>query len=241
MEFPHPGRMILLLLFLILVFLLLVAVVALVALRDAPLAVNRKTELRRECLSILGAWFLATLFFSWDGFFEPVPGGLIPVAVYWLVVPILLFAVLIKWNKEFRKWAESVPLSLAALAQAPRVWGLLFLELAFQRQLPWVFAFPAGLGDFLIGASSVWVALDYFRNQPGRKILLRLWNWLGLMDLGLASLLGLLAAPGPFRFFQTGPSTGMLGAFPWAVIPVFMVPLGLILHYLSLRRLRRES
>jgi hypothetical protein len=49
--------------------------------------------------------------------------------------------------------------------------------------------------------------------------------------------MGVLSAPGPFRHVFTEPTTELLSVFPLVLIPTFVVPLSVLLHLASLRRL----
>jgi len=44
---------------------------------------------------------------------------------------------------------------------------------------------------------------------------------------------------GPIQIFHTNPSTAVMTAFPMAMVPTFLVPLSIVLHFLSLRFLLR--
>jgi hypothetical protein len=189
---------------------------------------------------LLSSWFLSVYYLARVGFFNAVPGP-IPRIAYWLAVPLLLFAGLLRWNRKFETLISNAPLSLAALAQTVRVGGLVFLFLAARHQLPWLFAIPAAAGDFLVGITAPWVAFALGRGKQEDRGWLRFWNWAGLADFALAVGIGLFAAPVPFRVFHTDPSTQMLGSFPMALIPAFVVPLCAMLHWISLRNLSAQS
>jgi hypothetical protein len=60
------------------------------------------------------------------------------------------------------------------------------------------------------------------------------FNVLGILDLIVAGTLGFLL----FRVVEVTPSTAPLFMLPLALIPTVAVPLALVLHIVSLRRLR---
>ena len=68
------------------------------------------------------------------------------------------------------------------------------------------------------------------------------WNLFGIGDLVLAVTLGFLSTPGPLqRLALDFPFTeARMVTFPLVIIPSFLVPLFLLLHLFSLRRLKRE-
>jgi hypothetical protein len=134
--------------------------------------------------------------------------------------------------------ALSAPRAAAVLAavQTFRVVGTAFLVLLALNQLPPGFAVPAGTGDLLVGLLAPVVAYALAR-RPSRRALGIGFNTLGLLDLAVAIPLGLLHAPGRLQLIFTDPTAGIMGLFPMALIPTFVVPLAIVLHVASLRLL----
>jgi hypothetical protein len=64
------------------------------------------------------------------------------------------------------------------------------------------------------------------------------WNVYGLIDLLSAISMGILYSPSSFGVLRTGLSTELMTTFPVHLIPTFFVPLGILLHMLSLIRSR---
>jgi hypothetical protein len=64
-----------------------------------------------------------------------------------------------------------------------------------------------------------------------------LFNVLGILDLIVAGSIGFLL----FRVVEVTPSTAPLFMLPLALIPTVAVPLALVLHIVSLRRLRAAA
>jgi hypothetical protein len=124
--------------------------------------------------------------------------------------------------------------SLVAL-QLWRVVGVLFLVLLSRGQLPPLFALPAGLGDIAAGLAAPFVALRLHR--PGGRSSAVVWNVFGLVDLIVAIGLGATTNVGPIQIFHTNPSAVVMTAFPMVLVPTFLVPLSMVLHFLSLRYL----
>jgi len=119
-----------------------------------------------------------------------------------------------------------------------RLAGAIFLALMVTRQLPAVWAIPAGVGDVLIGAAAFWVAARL--DEPGGRRRAIVFNLLGVLDLVVAIGLGITTNPGPAHLFHTTPNTELLTRFPLALVPGFLVPLAFMVHFVSLWQLRRE-
>ena len=125
-------------------------------------------------------------------------------------------------------WRLTVP-------QIFRVEGVTFLIVMALGKLPAVFALPAGLGDIAIGLEAIYVARSLARGVVGRRAV---WfNILGLLDLAVATVIGVTAAPGVAHLLSLSPSTAQIGLLPLVLIPTTVVPLAVALHVLSLRKL----
>lgn len=101
--------------------------------------------------------------------------------------------------------------------------------------LPAGFALPAGLGDIAIGFGAIYLARHLRNGNAGRRLV---WfNTLGLLDLVVATALGVTAAPGLAHVLQLSPSTEQIALLPLVLIPTTLVPLAAALHIVSLRKL----
>jgi hypothetical protein len=79
------------------------------------------------------------------------------------------------------------------------------------------------------------------RGVAGREALVRGWNVLGLLDLAVAITTGFLTSPSPFQAFSFDAPNELISAFPLVMVPVFAVPLTVILHVASLIKLSCEG
>jgi hypothetical protein len=126
-----------------------------------------------------------------------------------------------------------------AAIQGWRWAGLGFLSLYAHRILPGLFAFPAGLGDMAIGFTAPWIVLGLIR-QPsfaaGRRF--AVWNILGILDLVVAVSLGTICSgfiPGLVGNVTSGP----MAQLPLILVPAYMVPFFIMLHFTALAQARR--
>ena len=129
-------------------------------------------------------------------------------------------------------WRLTVP-------QYFRVEGVVFLMAMALGALPAGFALPAGLGDIATGIGAVYVARSIRRGVVGRRAV---WfNILGLLDLVVATTIGVAAAPGVAHVLSLHPTTEQLALLPLVLIPTTVVPLAAALHVLSLRKIAVAS
>jgi hypothetical protein len=105
-------------------------------------------------------------------------------------------------------------------------------------RLPGLFALPAGFGDVSVGLLAPLVATAYARSSHGVARRVRLWNLLGIADLVIAVTMGFLTSPSPLQLASFDRPSVLIAIFPLSLIPVYMVPLSILLHLASLHHLQ---
>ncbi|MEE8279157.1 MAG: hypothetical protein V3R55_00460, partial [Alphaproteobacteria bacterium] len=123
--------------------------------------------------------------------------------------------------------------------QGWRVIGASFLFLYAQGSLPGIFAWPAGLGDLLVGLAAPFVLLAVIHKTAGWQSRVRWLNIAGLIDFAGAFATGLLASASSFGILAGSVTTEILAEPPLIMIPGFAVPLFIILHVISLLQVSR--
>ena len=198
-------------------------------------------EARRSGL-ILGlalfGWLALTIFLGGQGTFRSAVNQPFPSIALAIGIPIVLGAFLIFRSSSVRKILEALPQSWLVGLQFYRVIGVTFLVLHSAGQLPGVFALPAGYGDIFVGITALLVAFGYARHRSQFDSLVALWNWIGIADLVIALSTGFLSAPSRFQLFSLDAPNFLIGSFPLVLIPIYAVPLSIILHLASLTKLR---
>jgi len=198
------------------------------------------SERKKFFLSVsipLIAWLIAIWILSSRGAFMSGPGRGNPL------LPIAIFSPLIIWIAAFNRSTvldevlEVIPSWWLIGIQVYRVLGLAFLAQLVLGRISPAFALPAGIGDVLTGVLAPFAALAVARS--GNIAAGLTWNALGVFDLFLAVVMGILNGAG-FLPPPAVPGAPPLGAYPLVMIPAYTVPLSLVLHYLSIRQLRRR-
>lgn len=190
--------------------------------------------------ALLVTWFFAALILSWSGFFQGGPSR-VPTIQYGLLIPIAAGVALFWRSPLLRRVVEAVPQSWIVSVQAYRVEGLIFLTLYAAGRLPGEFALPAGFGDVIVGLLALVVGIAYASGRRVSSSWLRAWNVLGIADLVLAVTTGFLTSPSPVQLLALDRPNELISAFPLALIPVFLVPLSILLHLASLQKLRQPE
>jgi hypothetical protein len=117
----------------------------------------------------------------------------------------------------------------------------IFLLMYAQGRMPAAFALPAGAGDVAAGALAPIVAVAYARGIAGREFLVVGWNLLGLLDLTNGIATGFLTSPSPPQVLSLDAPNLLIGEYPLVLVPVFGVPLAVLLHVASLVKLGRDA
>jgi hypothetical protein len=92
-----------------------------------------------------------------------------------------------------------------------------------------------------IAAAAPWTVLALVhRADFARSGRFRLWNWLGILDLVIAVSAGAIGSglvPGVVGTVTTAP----MAQLPLVYVPVYLVPLMIMLHATALLQARRDS
>jgi len=179
-------------------------------------------------------WFAALAFASRAGAFEAAAGALPIALVAAIAVPVVGAVLLYRLSRPVRAWVRGLDGRVLVLAQTARVIGGVFLAFWALGMLPAVFALPAGLGDVAVGVAAFVLTARWLRSgEVGRGSLL--WfNLLGLGDFVVAVAIGLALQ-------VSGAGAGVLGAFPVNLVPLFAVPVFILVHFASLAGLAART
>jgi len=188
--------------------------------------------------TLLVAWFFAALVPSWLGFYV---GTRIPTIEFGLLLPIIAGVVFYQASPLLRRITATASQGLIVGVQIYRVLGVIFLILLVGGSMPGVFAVPAGTGDVAVGLLAPAIAWAFMAGWRASTGLVRAWNLLGLADLAVALTTGFLSSPSPVQLFAFDNPNKLITAFPLVMIPVFLVPLAVLLHLASLAKLRHTE
>ena len=206
------------------------------AIRRAELSPREQRRSFWAGTALLVGWFLAALLSSWLGFYQGAASR-IPTIEFGLLLPIIAGVVLYLRSSALRRIAGAASQSLLVGIQFYRVLGIVFLVLFAGGALPGVFALPAGSGDVAVGLAAPAVAFALARGSRGSAGLAGAWNLFGLADLVVAVTTGFLSSPSPIQKLAFDNPNTLITAFPLVMIPVFLVPLAILLHLASLAKL----
>ncbi|MGE5277085.1 MAG: hypothetical protein ACM3SU_08830 [Acidobacteriota bacterium] len=207
--------------------------------KDETGAEKVRTARRLAILAVI-AWFAAAVAAGVSGIVN-VPGRPPLALAGLLAIPIVGFVTAYRTSASFRAFTETIPLALLVGSHVWRFVGLGFVLAWAAGALPAGFGIPEGFGD-IIAATGALLLLPAVRRGTASRGWLLAWNAFGFLDLVSAITVGILYSEGPAGILGTPTSnTALMVTFPVSLIPTFFVPLFLLAHALTFRRLVRRS
>lgn len=199
----------------------------------------KKTRVMRTGTALVLGWYILALLLSASDAFRGVADRA-PTIEFGIFIPILVGLILMWRSETIATLIELTPHPWLVGVQLYRVFGVIFILLLGAGQLPPQFAQPAGWGDIAVGLLAPFVALAYARGYTRGRAAVFGWNVFGLMDLAVAVGTGFLTAPSPFQLLALDNPNELISAFPLVLVPVFAVPLSVLLHAASLAKITAD-
>jgi hypothetical protein len=184
--------------------------------------------------ALLFAWAGTVLVLAAQGFFD-VPADLPAVRTLAAIgIPVALFLLAVSRSNSFRARLLRLDPVLLTQLQAWRILGALFVVVHVFGHLPGMFAWPAGIGDVLVGVAAPFVAwglmIDPWLIRSAR---FRLFHVAGLLDFLVAVATG-VAARNEIPGLVDELTSSAMGQMPLVLIPTLIVPSFIMLHIISL-------
>jgi hypothetical protein len=189
---------------------------------------------------MLIGWLAAAIALGGAGVYHVAADG-IPTIQYGIFIPIAVGLLLLWRSALMSRILDAVPQPWLVGVQLYRALGVIFLILYAMGKLPGLFAWPAGVGDIAVGLAAPVVALAYARAPHENAGLVGAWNLFGIFDLIVAVTMGFATAPSALRLIDVQPTSELMTVLPMVLIPTFLVPLSIVLHVASLKKLPRDA
>ena len=210
------------------------------ALADAAWPQSERTRAFRVSAIVLLGWLARTIVLAALGVYH-VEATAIPTIQYGITLPILVGVLLLWRSQSAQRILDAVPQSWLVSVQLYRALGVIFLILYASGRLPALFAWPAGIGDIAIGLLAPVVGVAYARATNKAAGLVRAWNLFGILDLVVAVTTGFMTASSLIQPIQVETNSDLMTVLPMVLIPVYLVPLSIVLHLASLAKLHRRG
>lgn len=188
---------------------------------------------------VLTAWFALAVWLARLDVYHATADGL-PTVAFGIFIPIAIGALALARSQTLARIVAAVPQTYLVSVQFYRALGAIFLILWAGGLLPGLFAWPAGAGDVAVGLAAPFVAMAYARSASSSASV-AWWNVLGLADLVVAVGTGVLTSPSPFQLFAFDNPNVLVSIYPLVLVPTFLVPVSVLMHFASLQKLARED
>jgi hypothetical protein len=206
----------------------------------AGLPIAKRAVAWLVAMAVLVSWHLLGETLARAGVFTNEPDSLAPWMGVAVVLPVVLGLAGIAASPTARRIVEATPLWALVAIQIYRVLGAVFLVLWAGGHLPGAFALPAGLGDFATGLAAPILGYAIARWPDQQRNVAR-WNAFGIADLVVAVTTGFLTSPGATQMLALDAPNRLITAYPLALVPLYAVPVSLILHGLVWQRLAART
>jgi hypothetical protein len=206
----------------------------------AGLASAQRAAAWLVAMAVLVSWQLLGERLARAGVFINEPDRLGPWMGVAVVLPVIFGLAGIAASSTARRIVEATPLWALVAIQFYRVLGAVFLVLWAGRHLPAAFALPAGLGDVATGFAAPFIGYTIAR-WPDKLINVAWWNAFGIADLVVAVTTGFLTSPGAAQMLSLDSPNQLITTYPLALVPLYGVPVSLILHGLVWQRLAART
>lgn len=180
---------------------------------------------------IFWLWFAAAVLAGRAELLAHLPPFAVPGIVFSLTALLLAVYFLVG---PLRSWTDELPLRSIVLLHVTRFVGIGFL-VSYQRgELPFAFAVPGGIGDILVAAFALPVALAPLA-EASRRRAITIWNFAGLSDI-------LLVVATAARLNLENPrQMQAMTHLPYSLLPTFLVPLIIASHVVIFFRTSRTE
>ncbi|HWP92578.1 MAG TPA: hypothetical protein VNN20_10335 [Thermodesulfobacteriota bacterium] len=177
------------------------------------------------------AWFSLAVVLGAYGFLALFPPPFPQGVLFGLVITLLFLF----WKyRPFHEWILRLDVRALVFIHLTRLVGIYFLVLYSRGQLPYAFAVPGGWGDITVAVTALLVAIFLSTDRKASRLVLFLWNLLGLLDIlfvvATATRLA-LASPG---------SMIAITRLPLSLLPTFLVPIIIFSHIVIFVRLYKS-
>ena len=201
----------------------------------------RTTSSPTPAIIVLVVWLAISAVLSQRGMFTNPPDQPPVLLLLAVLVPPILFGIAYVGLDGFRRYVLGLDLRLLTAIQAWRIIGGMFLVLMSFGMLPGTFAWPAGVGDMIVGIYAPFVVFALVRRSPNWRRHVVLLSVFGLLDFVGAIGGGVLAGNNPLGLLRGDVTAEIMQVLPLAIIPTFGVPAWILVHIISLLKISRNE
>jgi hypothetical protein len=182
-----------------------------------------------------GAWLMLTFAAARTGKLR-FDGS--PPTMMLLIVLIFAMAFVVGFSRLGKQLA-TLPLVALVGFQAYRLPLELMMHRAYEDGImPVQMSFSGRNFDIVTGTTAALLGAALYLRPGLPVILVKLWNWMGILLLANVLVIAILSMPTPLRKFHNEPSNVWVSQAPWVWLPAVFVLLAIAGHIVIARKLR---
>lgn len=204
---------------------------------------NNETTRKKADFVLLGfiIWLIIQGFLTFNNVYNSETSSFPPKIVLFGVAPLIFTIILLFVTKKGLQFIDSLLLENITYLNSVRIpVEIVLYWLFFHKAVPELMTFTGRNFDILAGITAPFIA--YFGFKKGmlsRKIIL-IWNFISLGLLVNIVVNAVLSIPSPVQKFAFDqPNIAVLN-FPFSWLPIFIVPIVLFGHLVSIRQLIKK-
>ncbi|MEP7255790.1 MAG: hypothetical protein ABI666_08425 [Ferruginibacter sp.] len=199
----------------------------------------KATNHSKTTLAIIIVWLLLQAILGWKGFYTVT--DTFPPRFALLALPALLFIAGLFLSAKGRTYLDSLDTKALTLLHIVRIPVELTLYWLFiHKAIPQLMTFEGRNFDILSGITApVVFYFGYVKNRFNKTILI-CWNLVCLGLLANIVINAILSAPTPFQQFAFDQPNIAILYFPFVWLPCCVVPLVLLAHLATIRKLLKR-
>jgi hypothetical protein len=204
--------------------------------RSADTAVARQKAM--PIFAALTAWLLLQALLTLQNVYNSNLDALPPKIVLFGILPTLLTAIFLFSTQKGRAFMDSLPLKNLTYLNVVRIpVEIVLFWLFLHKAIPELMTFEGRNFDILAGITAPFIAYFGFTQNKLSKSAILAWNFICLALLLNIVVNALFSAPSPLQKFAfEQPNIAILN-FPFSWLATFVVPVVLLGHLISIRRL----
>jgi hypothetical protein len=199
-------------------------------------------NIENKILLGLIAWIIVQSVLAYVGVYANYPKAKPPYIFLFGILPTLIFIFYLFFSVKGKNFLQSLPLEYYNNLHVIRIFVEFVLYfLCIEKLVPNQMSFLGSNFDIIIGITAPLISFFYFKQKAISRSFVLVWNIIGLIMLLHVVIVGILSAPLITQKINISqPNTAVL-YFPYLLLVTFIVPVILLAHLISIKRLLRSK
>jgi len=194
----------------------------------------------KKVLLVLGIWLFIQAQLGLVGFYQVT--DTIPPRVLLMVLPAVVIIVLLFATSKGRQFLDTLDIKMLTSLSVVRIpVEMVLLMLFINNAVPVIMTFEGRNFDIFSGITAPLIYyFGFVKQRIGNKFILA-WNFICLALVINVMIHGILSVPSIFQKLSFDRPNIAILYFPYVWLPAVVVPLVILSHLVSIRRLIKES